>query len=88
MKYEIEKNGRTGCGCPAQSLSNGRLLSERRKSHYSPTEDIAQKLQESLSFEYPLNQLPEEAANRLYKLEGDLIEEQSVYVGNRRCIGG
>lgn len=45
------------------------------------TEDIAQKLQESLSFEYPLNQLPEEAANRLYKLEGDLIEEQSVYVG-------
>lgn len=47
----------------------------------APTEDIAQKLQESLSFEYPLNQLPEEAANRLYKLEGDLIEEQSVYVG-------
>lgn len=54
------------------------------KAITAPTEDIAQKLQESLSFEYPLSPLSEEAANRIYKLEGDLIEEQSVYVG----VGG
>lgn len=46
-----------------------------------PTDEVAQKLMDSLSFEYPLNQLPEDAANRLYKLDGEILEEQAVYVG-------
>ena len=51
------------------------------KTITAPTDEVAQKLMDSLSFEYPLNQLPEDAANRLYKLEGEILEEQAVYVG-------
>lgn len=51
------------------------------KTITAPTDEVAQKLLDSLSFEYPLNQLPEDAANRLYKLEGEILEEQAVYVG-------
>ena len=51
------------------------------KTITAPTDEVAQKLMDSLSFEYPLNQLPEDAANRLYKLDGEILEEQAVYVG-------
>ena len=51
------------------------------KTITAPTDEVAQKLLDSLSFEYPLNQLPEDAANRLYKLDGEILEEQAVYVG-------
>lgn len=51
------------------------------KTITAPTDEVAQKLMDSLSFEYPLNQLPEDAANRLYKLDGSILEEQAVYVG-------
>lgn len=67
--------------CVLLGLSVLAGCSSSQKSITAPTEEVAQKLQESLSFEYPLNQLSEDAANRLYKLEGGIIEEQSVYVG-------
>ncbi len=51
------------------------------KTITAPTSEVAQKLMDSLSFEYPLNELPAEAANRLYKLDGEILEEQAVYVG-------
>ena len=51
------------------------------KTITAPTDEVAQKLLDSLSFEYPLNELPEDAANRLYKLDGEILEEQAVYVG-------
>lgn len=51
------------------------------KTITAPTSEVAQKLMDSLSFEYPLNELPADAANRLYKLDGEILEEQAVYVG-------
>lgn len=51
------------------------------KTITAPTDEVAQKLLDSLSFEYPLNQLPEDAANKIYKLDGEILEEQTVYVG-------
>lgn len=51
------------------------------KTITAPTDEVAQKLMDSLSFEYPLNQLPEDAANKIYKLDGEILEEQTVYVG-------
>lgn len=54
------------------------------KTITAPTKDVAQKLQDSISFEYPLSQLPDDAANKLYGLDGSIIEEQAVFVG----VGG
>lgn len=51
------------------------------KTITAPTSEVAQKLMDTLSFEYPLNELPADAANRLYKLDGEILEEQAVYVG-------
>lgn len=51
------------------------------KTITAPTSEVSSKLMDSLSFEYPLNELPADAANRLYNLDGDILKEQSVYVG-------
>lgn len=51
------------------------------KTITAPTDEVSGKLVDSLSFEYPLNELSDAAANKLYKLNGEILEEQSVYVG-------
>ena len=51
------------------------------KTITAPTDEVSGKLVDSLSFEYPLNELSDAAANKLYKLDGEILEEQSVYVG-------
>lgn len=66
--------------CLSLSLFSG-CSQSGEKAITAPTAEVAQKLMDSLSFEYPLNELPEDAANRLYKLDGEILEEQAVYVG-------
>lgn len=66
--------------CLSLSLFSG-CSQSGEKTITAPTAEVAQKLMDSLSFEYPLNELPEDAANRLYKLDGEILEEQAVYVG-------
>ena len=62
----------TGC-----SQNSGKTIT-------AATDEVAQSLQESLSFEYELSKLSDDAANRLYSLDGNILEEQAVYVG----VGG
>ena len=62
----------TGC-----SQNSGKTIT-------AATDEVAQSLQESLSVEYELSKLSDDAANRLYSLDGNILEEQAVYVG----VGG